>query len=185
MSSLVKCTHLSDNQLVLVNQQSRVRWNVIQIILGSHVIGSPKSRQEPCTVICQTQVRGNYMFNHFRKHIFNNQVVVLVQEDSSHSMQGLFGPRLEPIDAGIVHKSWEVSTPGSQGISDRWHREDNVQVVAALGHEVLPDHFLHWRDSVGLCFCATVANNSFFLVISKQRRNHTSCKHVVDQFEKS
>lgn len=38
--------------------------------------------------------------------------------------------------------TWEISAPGPQGVPDRRHAQDNVQVICALVHEVLPHGLL-------------------------------------------
>ncbi len=65
-----------------------------------------------------------------------------LQEDRGHRMQGLLRPRLKPINDCVVDQARKVAAAGAQGLANRRHGQDHVQVVAALQHKLGPAGFL-------------------------------------------
>jgi len=56
----------------------------------------------------------------------------------SHGQQSGLGPREEPINDRVGYQTGEVAAAPSEGLSGGTHAEHNVQIVAALAHEVVP-----------------------------------------------
>ena len=65
-----------------------------------------------------------------------------LQEDCGHRMQGLLRPRLKPVNDCVVDQAREVAAASAQGLANRRHGQDHVQVVAALQHKLGPAGFL-------------------------------------------
>lgn len=53
-------------------------------------------------------------------------------------MQGLFRPRLEPVNDGVVDQAREVAAACAQGLPHRGHGQDHMQIVAALQDKLGP-----------------------------------------------
>lgn len=64
-----------------------------------------------------------------------------LQEDRGHRVQGLLRPRLKPVNDCIVDQTREVAAAGAQGLANRRHGQNHVQVVAALQHKLGPAGF--------------------------------------------
>jgi len=65
-----------------------------------------------------------------------------LQEHRGHRMQGLLRPRLKPVNDCVVDQAREVAAASAQGLANRRHGQDHVQVVAALQHKLSPAGFL-------------------------------------------
>ena len=65
-----------------------------------------------------------------------------LQEDRGYRMQGLLRPRLKPVNDCVVDQAGKVAAAGAQGLANRRHGQDHVQVVAALQHKLGPAGFL-------------------------------------------
>ena len=61
-----------------------------------------------------------------------------LKEDSGHRMQGLFRPRLKPVDDRVVYQARKVAAACAQGFTHRRHGQHHMQVVAALQHKLGP-----------------------------------------------
>lgn len=57
------------------------------------------------------------------------------EEYLGNGMQGLFGPREDPIDGGAADQSGEIAAPVPQCITLRGHAQDHVQIPYRPGQE--------------------------------------------------
>jgi len=80
-----------------------------------------------------------------------------LQEHRGHRMQGLLRPRLKPVNDCVVDQAREVAAAGAQGLANRRHGQDHVQVVAALQHKLGPAGFLAVACSLFHCLHSIVA----------------------------
>ena len=54
------------------------------------------------------------------------------KEAGADAEEGLSGPRAEPVDGCAVDERGELAAAGSEGLADRAHGQDQVQVVTDL-----------------------------------------------------
>lgn len=57
------------------------------------------------------------------------------EEYLGNGMQGLFGPREDPIDGGAADQSGEIAATVPQCITLRGHAQDHVQIPYRPGQE--------------------------------------------------
>ena len=66
-------------------------------------------------------------------------------------MQGLLRPGLKPVNDCVVDQAREVATASAQGLANRGHGQNHMQVVAALQHKLGPAGFLAVARSLFHC----------------------------------
>ena len=107
------------------------------------------------------------------------------QEGGGDGEERLLGPRHEPVDDGIVDKARKVAAPGPERVADGRHGEHDVQIVGALGDEVLPDALLGRTGAVAHGLVAHLAEDGLLLLVGEEGGHHARGEHVVDELEEA
>jgi hypothetical protein len=58
---------------------------------------------------------------------------------SCDRLQGLLGPRENPIDSRVANEARKTATTVTQRLARRRHRQDHMQILGTFINEVLPD----------------------------------------------
>ena len=99
------------------------------------------------------------------RYIFvGREFVVFVKDSRSDTDQSLFRPWEEPIDCAAVHQTWEFSASDSQSISDRTHRQDNMQSFSDSFDKGTVDGFWGFRSFKFSIVSSSIVDNIFFLL---------------------
>jgi len=101
-----------------------------------------------------------------------HELVLAAQERGGHGEEGLLRPGHEPVDDGVVDEAREVAAAGAQRVADGRHGKDDVEVVGALGDEVLEDGLFGGRGAVLAGFVADGADDALFLVVGVESGHH-------------
>ncbi|RNA15601.1 hypothetical protein BpHYR1_015874 [Brachionus plicatilis] len=135
-------------------QYAHVGANVVEIIFRCGVIFASELGRELVAVVFHALVGHDH---------------VGYQERGGHGKKGLFGPRHEPVDDGVVDQSGKIAASGAQSVAYRGHGQHYVQIAGAV--------------SDGLV--SYLADDGFFFFVWVEGRHHSRSEHVVDELEEA
>ncbi len=146
---------------ILSAQQLQVRVNEVQVVLWRGVVLAAQLGRELLTVVLHTLVDHDHVADQVLLLALGNELVFAREKGGGDGEEGLLGPRHEPVDDGVVDEAGKVAAAGAQGVADGRHGQHDVQVVGALGDEVLEDALLGRAGAVLARFVADLADDAW------------------------
>mmetsp|Transcript_3414 Transcript_3414/g.6496 ORF Transcript_3414/g.6496 Transcript_3414/m.6496 type:complete len:222 (-) Transcript_3414:3560-4225(-) len=158
------------NILTIGDEQPFVVLDVIQVILGGHVIVSAQLQTIQHGLLVGHCVNMDHCVCDLVSQIVWE--IKFFKEPRADSTQGLLWPLGEPVDHGVVHKPREIPTSRTESVPGRRHAQHNVQVVTAPVHEVRPLVILRGGQPQIDDLIHNRIHQTLLLIVCKQRRHH-------------